>query len=48
MALIGQPGDQIVYPANAVAKRWESRELGFFRPLFDAFAELRRQATQGN
>jgi hypothetical protein len=35
MAVHHPLGDTLVYPANLVAKRWESRETGFLRPLYD-------------
>ena len=34
LALPGK-GDVIVYPANFVAKRWESKEVRFLAPAFD-------------
>ena len=36
MALLALPGkgDVLVYPANMVAKRWQSRATGFLVPLF--------------
>ena len=34
LAVRAQPGDLLVYPANAVAKRVERREVGFFQPFY--------------
>jgi hypothetical protein len=31
IALHGQPGDIIIYPTNAVAKRWATHDMGFLR-----------------
>jgi len=31
-------GDALMYPPNLVAKRWESRETGFLRPIYDDLA----------
>lgn len=31
LALHAQPGDVLIYPTNAVAKRWTARETGFIR-----------------
>jgi hypothetical protein len=31
-------GDMLVFPANLVAKRWETRETGFLRPIYDEVA----------
>jgi hypothetical protein len=28
-------GNMLVFPANVVAKRWDSRETGFLRPIYD-------------
>jgi|tagenome__1003787_1003787.scaffolds.fasta_scaffold18596224_1 hypothetical protein len=28
-------GDTLLYPANLLAKRWESRDTGFLRPIYD-------------
>jgi hypothetical protein len=48
IALLGQPGDLVVYPTNAVAKRWESRETGFFRRLELGLVEAQaRQPASG-
>ena len=33
MALHGRPGEIVIYPANAVAKRWAAHETGFL-PAF--------------
>jgi hypothetical protein len=30
--------DTLLYPANLVAKRWESRQSGFLRPIYDDLA----------
>ena len=35
IAVHAQPGDVLVFPANLVAKRWESRATGFLRPVYD-------------
>jgi hypothetical protein len=35
LAVHGQTGDVLIYPANLVAKRYTARETGFFVPLFD-------------
>jgi Domain of unknown function (DUF3806) len=35
LAVHGQPGDLLVFPANAVAKRFTAGETGFFEPLYD-------------
>jgi Domain of unknown function (DUF3806) len=47
LALSGQPGDILLYPANLVAKRVVAGEDEFFVPLFDAVCEtvdgVRRQ-----
>jgi hypothetical protein len=47
LALHGQPGDILVYPANAVAKRVVDGEHAFIRPLLEALVdsiEQRRRA----
>src|SRR4051794_15252064 len=38
LATHAAPGDLLVFPANLVAKRWESRETGFLRPVYDGVA----------
>jgi Domain of unknown function (DUF3806) len=40
MAVHREAGDVLVFPANLVAKRWETRHTGFLRPLYDQVAEL--------
>jgi hypothetical protein len=35
MAVHHTSGDTVMYPANLVAKRWESRQTGFLRPIYD-------------
>lgn len=42
MAVHGQPGDILVYPANLVAKRYTARATEFFAPLF---VEMQAQIT---
>ncbi|HMG44895.1 MAG TPA: DUF3806 domain-containing protein [Acidimicrobiales bacterium] len=47
LALHGQPGDVVIHPANATAKRVVAGDEGFFPSLYAAMAEtvgaLRRQ-----
>lgn len=38
MAVHEPLGDVLVFPANLVAKRWESGQTGFLRPVFDEVA----------
>lgn len=33
VAVHGQPGDVLVFPPNLVAKRLETRTVGFFEPV---------------
>jgi Domain of unknown function (DUF3806) len=40
MAVHREAGDVLVFPANLVAKRWETRHTGFLRPLYDQVAAL--------
>src|SRR4051812_29876060 len=40
MAVHREEGDVLVFPANLVAKRWETRGTGFLRPLYDQVATL--------
>jgi hypothetical protein len=35
IALYGQPGDILIYPTNAVAKRWVTHEIGFLPDFAD-------------
>lgn len=48
LALHGQPGDVLIHPTNATAKRVVADEAGFFTPLLTAMRssveELRRSA----
>ena len=41
MAILALPsrGDVLVYPANMVAKRWQTRETGFLVPLFKVITQ---------
>jgi hypothetical protein len=39
LAVHGEPGNVIVYPANLVAKRFESRTAGFIAPLVSQMVE---------
>jgi hypothetical protein len=39
LAVRGQPGDIVLFPARLVAKRFEARATGFFRPLYDSIRE---------
>jgi hypothetical protein len=39
MAVHGQPGDILIYPANLVAKRYVQRETEFFQPLLAEFEQ---------
>lgn len=34
MAVQGQPGDQLIFPPNFVAKRYVNRVTGFFVPIY--------------
>jgi hypothetical protein len=36
MALHGRPGEIVIYPANAVAKRWVAQETGFLPAFVEA------------
>lgn len=51
IALHGQPGDVLIYPTNAVAKRWVARETGFLpgfaAEILDAVAQIRPNSAQG-
>jgi hypothetical protein len=40
MAVHREEGDVLVFPANLVAKRWETRATGFLRPIYDEVARL--------
>jgi hypothetical protein len=40
IAVYREAGDVTVFPANLVAKRWETRDTGFLRPLYDQVAKL--------
>jgi len=40
MAVHREAGDVTVFPANLAAKRWESRDTGFLRPIYDEVAQL--------
>ena len=42
IAVHGDPGDILVFPANLVAKRLETRTVGFFVPIAE---QLERQAN---
>ena len=39
MAVHGSPGDILVFPPNLVAKRYASRQTGFFAPTFAKMKE---------
>ena len=43
IAVHGDPGDILVFPANLVAKRLETRTVGFFVPIAE---QIERQANQ--
>jgi uncharacterized protein DUF3806 len=40
MAVHREQGDVLVFPANLVAKRWETKDTGFLRPIYDQVATL--------
>jgi len=40
MAVHREEGDVLVFPPNLVAKRWETRQTGFLRPVYDEVARL--------
>jgi hypothetical protein len=39
IALYGQPGDILIYPTNAVAKRWITHEIGFLPDFAERTAQ---------
>lgn len=49
MAILALPGrgDFLVYPANLVAKRWESRATGFCVPIFADIVQKVREVEAG-
>ena len=47
MAVHGQPGDVLVYPANLVAKRFDTRETGFLEPVLAGIEERVRSLKSG-
>lgn len=44
MALHHPQGNALLHPVNVVVKRWESRETGFLRPIYDEVARITRDA----
>jgi hypothetical protein len=40
-------GNMLVFPANLVAKRWDSRQTGFLRPIYDDAAAKLAQLRLG-
>jgi hypothetical protein len=38
IAVYREAGEITLFPANLVAKRWETRDTGFLRPVFDQVA----------
>jgi Domain of unknown function (DUF3806) len=47
MAVLGQPGDQLVFPPNLVAKRFVARETRFMQPLYDEIALVADRLRRG-
>ena len=41
MAVYREEGDVTLFPANLVAKRWETRDTEFLRPIYDQVATRR-------
>ena len=47
IALHGQPGEIIIYPTNAVAKRWTAREVGFLPDFAEQTVDAVARITSG-
>ena len=45
MAVYAEPGGFTLFPPNLVAKRWETRETGFLRPMYEMVAEKRHSPS---